>query len=479
MDLSFIKHKIKKHRIIFLIAFFSIYMFEYMVTLTFIDQRNIGVSDPTWQLALHYIDYVLVAAGFVSFALLRKIFKNEKARIRLLVIPNLVYFVSVIVLYFLHSVIAYSIMAMLAAFSLGLLGGMVYFCMSLALSQTSYIGRVMAISAFVAVMSQYLLQEYLDIMFGIPAMLVLGFSATLWLAVKKPWAWLGEDCLPYDKESAESRKDIRKRLAILSLTVIALSVIGTFYDTQMMRLNVHTNYQEFNFYSWPRLFVIVGYALIGFIGDLKKQKYVPIATLCMTMFAVFNPILFSELEDYYFNMCLYYICLGVNIAYFNLMFWNIAQKSKHPEFWACMGRVISGLSDAALAAACVADLPLNLIIGIDILMFVVLVLALAVGDYLLIGHRTEKGESDIEPVGELAMSPQERLKLYACHCSLTPRETEVLERLLTTDDDLQGIADSLYISRRMVQRYVSSIYEKTETKTRLGLFQSYINFTID
>ena len=55
----------------------------------------------------------------------------------------------------------------------------------------------------------------------------------------------------------------------------------------------------------------------------------------------------------------------------------------------------------------------------------------------------------------------------------------MLERLLTTDDDLQEIADSLYISRRMVQRYVSSIYEKTETKTRIGLFRNYMDFTTD
>ena len=479
MDLGLIKHKIKKHRIIFLIVFFSIYMFEYMVTLTFIDQKNISVSNSSWQLALHYIDYVLVAAGFVFFALQRKIFKDEKARIRLLVIPNLVYFICVIALYFMQSVIAYSIMAMLAAFSLGVLGGMVYFCMSLALSQTPYMGRVMAIGASLAVVLQYLLQEYLDIMSGIPIVLILGFSATLWLAVNKPWAWLGVDCLPYDKESVESRNDIRKRLVILSLTVVVLSVIGTFYDTQMMRLNVQTNYQEFNYYSWPRLFIIVGYILIGFIGDIKKQKYVPIAALCIAMFAVFNPILFGELEDYHFNMCLYYVCLGSNIAYFNLMFWNIAQKTNCPEVWAGMGRVISGLADVAFAALCIAYLPLNVIIVIDILMFVVLVIALAAGGYLLIGQKTENWENDAESVDEQELSPQERLKLYAKHCSLTPRETEVLEKLLTTDDDLQGIADSMYISRRMVQRYVSSIYEKTETKTRIGLFQRYMNFTID
>ncbi len=479
MEFGLIKHKIKKHRLIFLIVFFSIYMFEYMVTLTFIDQRNIGVSNSAWQLALHYMDYVLAAMGFLAFALLRKIFPHEKARIRLLVIPNLVYFISVISLYFIKAPIAYSLMAMLAAFSLGALGGMVYFCMSLALSQTPYIGRVMAIGASIAVVLQYLLQEHLDILFGLPVVLVLGFSATLWLAAKKPWEWLGEDCLPYDKESAESIKDIRKRLLILSLTVVALSVIGTFYDTQMTRLNVQTNYQEFNYFSWPRLFVIAGYVLIGFIGDIKKQKYVPLATLCMAMFAVFNPILFAELEDYHFNMCLYYICLGANIAYFNLMFWNIAQKTDHPELWAGIGRVISGLADAILAAACIADLPLNLIIGIDILMFVVLVLSLAAGGYLLIGRKTGGDEKDAGLSEKPELSPQQRLELYAQHCSLTPRETEVLERLMTTDDDLQRIADSLYISRRMVQRYVSSIYEKTETKTRLGLFQSYMNFTAD
>ena len=479
LDFGLIKHKIKKHRLIFLIVFFSIYMFEYMVTLTFIDQRNIGVSNSAWQLALHYMDYVLAAMGFLAFALLRKIFPHEKARIRLLVIPNLVYFISVISLYFIKAPIAYSLMAMLAAFSLGALGGMVYFCMSLALSQTPYIGRVMAIGASIAVVLQYLLQEHLDILFGLPVVLVLGFSATLWLAAKKPWEWLGEDCLPYDKESAESIKDIRKRLLILSLTVVALSVIGTFYDTQMTRLNVQTNYQEFNYFSWPRLFVIAGYVLIGFIGDIKKQKYVPLATLCMAMFAVFNPILFAELEDYHFNMCLYYICLGANIAYFNLMFWNIAQKTDHPELWAGIGRVISGLADAILAAACIADLPLNLIIGIDILMFVVLVLSLAAGGYLLIGRKTGGDEKDAGLSEKPELSPQQRLELYAQHCSLTPRETEVLVKLLTTDDDLQRIADSLYISRRMVQRYVSSIYEKTETKTRLGLFQSYMNFTAD
>ena len=77
-------------RAAFLALLFSTYMFEYMVTLTFIDQRNIAISGSSWQLALHYIDALLSAAGFASFALLRRIFNEEKTRVRLLVIPSLV-----------------------------------------------------------------------------------------------------------------------------------------------------------------------------------------------------------------------------------------------------------------------------------------------------------------------------------------------------------------------------------------------------
>lgn len=51
-----------------------------------------------------------------------------------------------------------------------------------------------------------------------------------------------------------------------------------------------------------------------------------------------------------------------------------------------------------------------------------------------------------------------------------------MEKLLTTEESVQEIADNLYISRRMLQRYIASIYEKTETKTRIGLYQSYTRF---
>lgn len=52
----------------------------------------------------------------------------------------------------------------------------------------------------------------------------------------------------------------------------------------------------------------------------------------------------------------------------------------------------------------------------------------------------------------------------------TPKEIETFEKLVTTEMGVQEIADEMGISRRVLQRHISSIYEKTETKTRIGLY---------
>lgn len=77
----------------------------------------------------------------------------------------------------------------------------------------------------------------------------------------------------------------------------------------------------------------------------------------------------------------------------------------------------------------------------------------------------------VQPVSE-----EERRRLFAEHVGLTDRELEVFERLITTEEGVQEIADELYISRRNLQRHIASIYEKTGTKSRIGLFQIYAGF---
>ena len=451
----------------FLAALFAIYMFEYMVTLTFIDQRSAAIASLSWQLYLHYIDYALVALGFVSFALLRRVTEHFTFRRTLLLLPSIAYGCTVLLLFRLENVAAFSASAMGAAYFMGLLGDMVYFCMAAALADSPRMGRVMALGASAAVLLQYLLQEYWHIEAGIPIALVLGFCAALYLTVRRPWEWLTQDCLPYEAPKPETARAMTGTLIRLCLNALCLYALGTIYDRQMMLLNVQSSYEDYNLYAWPRLFTIAGYLLVGFLSDVKGGKLLSIATLCTALAALLNPVLFGNPAYYAINMCLFYLYLGASLSYYNLAFWRIAPRTGWPELWAGMGRIATNLFSALLTIAPVSNLSMPAAIGVDVALFGILVVSMAVGGELTL-TRPAPPEA-----------PEQALERFCRSCRLTPREAEVLEKLLTTDDDLQRIADSLYISRRMVQRYVSSIYEKTGTKTRLGLFQSYMNFTAD
>ena len=455
----------------FLSALFAIYMFEYMVTLTFIDQRSADIMGPAWQLYLHYIDYALVALGFVSFALLRRIPEHFTLRRTLLLLPSVAYGCTMLLLFLMQNAAAFSAAAMGAAYFLGLLGGMVYFCMAAALADSPRAGRVMALGASGAVLLQYLLQEYWHIAAGIPVALALGFCAAVYLTVRRPWEWLTQDCLPYEAPKPETARAMTGTLVRLCLNALCLYALGTIYDRQMMLLNVQSGYEDYNLYAWPRLFTIAGYLLVGFLSDAGRGRLLSVATLCTALVALLNPALFGDPAYYTTNMCLFYLHLGASLSYYNLAFWRIAPRTGWPELWAGMGRIATNLFSALLTLTPVSHLSMPAAIGVDAVLFGVLVVSMTVGGELTVARPA--------PPEAPEQTQEQKLHAYCRRCAFTPREAEVFERLITTDDDLQGIADSLYISRRMVQRYVSSIYEKTETKTRLGLFQSYMNDTAD
>ena len=67
----------------------------------------------------------------------------------------------------------------------------------------------------------------------------------------------------------------------------------------------------------------------------------------------------------------------------------------------------------------------------------------------------------------------EKFANFSAAYSLTKREQEVMEMLLSSDDSVQEIADALFISRAALYRHIGSLNEKTETKSRIGLIQFY------
>ena len=82
-------------------------------------------------------------------------------------------------------------------------------------------------------------------------------------------------------------------------------------------------------------------------------------------------------------------------------------------------------------------------------------------------EKEEKTEEKTEDVQALDLGA------FAEKYSLTKRETEVLEALLNSDDSAKDLAKQLFISRAALYRHISSLNEKTGTKSRIGLIQFY------
>ena len=63
----------------------------------------------------------------------------------------------------------------------------------------------------------------------------------------------------------------------------------------------------------------------------------------------------------------------------------------------------------------------------------------------------------------------ERLYNFAERYMLNSRETKIMEKMVSGDDTVKKIAESLGISERTCERNITSIYEKTATKSRAAL----------
>ena len=65
--------------------------------------------------------------------------------------------------------------------------------------------------------------------------------------------------------------------------------------------------------------------------------------------------------------------------------------------------------------------------------------------------------------------PEAHLGDFASRFSLTPREIEVLAAVTADERPLKHVAADMGISLRVLQRHLTSLYQKTGTQSRVGL----------
>lgn len=306
------------------------------------------------------------------------------------------------------------------------------------------------------------------------------------LLLWEPESALTEDNMAGMKDTTACTPAVSRWLVPGVMTACFIFLLA-YYDRHMGQLSYESAFQKYNIFSWPRLFNGVGAVTAGFAADWRKGKLLPLFTVLVSFFMILNVILFRITTEsvYLMNMSLFYFFLGAVVLFYNHFFWKIAGESKRPYFWAVQGRSIEQVVTVG-ASLLLAGLTEEAVVALD-LAAVALCVVLAFYWITRDSDKTDSTEVEAGLTGQmpdgifpsgLPLTEEEQKKRFCERYGLTERESEVFSLLLTSEESGQEMAEELFMSRRMLQRHIASIYEKTGVKTRTGLISQYYRGSI-
>lgn len=252
--------------------------------------------------------------------------------------------------------------------------------------------------------------------------------------------------------------------------------------------------------QWPRLLLAVSGIAAGFLYDVRDRRWMHMIMYCVALLSTICVIVIGFGGPFLLGLLVFYLSAGFFSVYFTAGFMDIAYHSKKPKLWAGLGRAVNNvcaLVTTAFAGATasagygVMIVAVLLFVIISVLIFVyqnALLVAqidgnveLAVTNLPVTGgiDVTEGAQSLTEQSVEDTLdqaNPESQIDKFTAFSeqyALTSREREVLQTLLSSDENVQDIAHALGISRASTYRHISNMNEKTATKARMGLIQFY------
>ena len=447
-------------------ALFAAYMFLHTTTFQLASHGGAAYLTAAQQEALYYLHQAFAVLGFLSFAGSRRILRGARSRRALTASTLGVDFAGTAALFAAKSAFAYQYIAPVVILCLCYLGGLVYWRMAETLRGSDRMGAVMGGGCAIAYALQYPLQLWHGASLLLPVAMLAAFAVLGRLLLR-------DEATDAAQAGASAARDKKQTLSLACACAVtaALIMLNCFYDGYIEQMQTLTGYDAYNAFDWPRLLLIPGLLLFGFLGDVKRGKYLPLAVLCAIFVTLLNPVLTGIMGAYRLNMCLFYIGAAAAISYYNLTCWRLAPQTRCGELWAGMGRVIDAAVGTVLGVTHFYSLSNAIVIAADALALVLLIVAMALNGDLIIFHDTISDAAASE--APKPADDEARPARFAQRYLLTPKETAVLRELVLTDADQLTIADAMGIQVSTVQKHCNAIYRKTGAANRIELLRNY------
>lgn len=440
---------------------FALCFLAFMLAEAAINARASVMLGPERVNLTYALGLLCTGLGFLSFPLLRKLIRGEQGRKYIVFFAGALCMACSVLFFTTRQPTLFSLCAALCLLSCGHISGCVYYNHAMTFQGSHCTGRVTGTGMALAVLLQFVIQRVvpLEIIFLIS--MIVSILLVVILVEKAPRDWVLADPLPYSAEHETPQRTAR----ILLAAVVLMSLVSGLIDGVITAFD---SAGTCDIYHGVRLFYAFGLLAAGWAADLR-ERLLPLATVCFILLSSVSTALLSSPAGYFAGMALMYVYNGFYVIFLTVLFCDFAPKTTRPELWAGLGRVARCFTVAAV----VPSMPW-LYAGWGSTALTVTSCLLSVAVLLVLLPWISRGLQS-----EPSLSPEQALERFCQSCCLTPRESEVLCKLLESDDSLQIIATDLGISTRMVQRYVTAIYEKTGAKSRTGLHQRYTRHMLE
>lgn len=229
--------------------------------------------------------------------------------------------------------------------------------------------------------------------------------------------------------------------------------------------------------TWPRLFLAASGLVAGILFDLAERRYMGFIMFAMTALSTISILAVEAGASPVLGLIVFYLSSGFFVTFFTSLFTQLAPRTQRPHLWAGMGRATNNLCAFTISSV---SLALATSGNVALIMIAAVVLFVAASGLFVAGGLFRLPQSDqerrhLEQAERALDTPsidEQRISFIEVH-ALTPRETDVLIAVTADERPLKQVADDLGISLRMVQRHLTSIYQKTGTQTRAGLTKAF------
>ena len=282
--------------------------------------------------------------------------------------------------------------------------------------------------------------------------------------------------LPNEKpdESNNANSKRIKDIGYVTICLIILVALITFiFSTLDNAVTLYHASGAADIGQSPRILLALSGLVAGFLFDIKERKYMSIIMYCVMILSTICLVIIHFSAPFLIGLTVFYLSAGFFAVFFTASFMEIAEYTKTPSLFAGLGRAVNNITAAAITGGSLSLLSSNnniLIIIVELILFTAISIVMLI---YTVKRNEITAEAKIESTKKA--DSEEKFKIINEDYSFTPREAEVFKLLVTTDNDLQTIADEMYISKRTLERHITSIYKKTQTKSRIGLLAIFNN----